>query len=97
MIDTTPDEQRERRLKALELENKDLREEAAFDKRIIAELHAKVERLENSRLPDAHLLARRIHEELHDMGSAPGGEPWFLAPQQWRQRLIWLIENYYTL
>lgn len=97
MIDTTPDAERERRLRALELENKTLREEAAFDKRIIAELHAKVERLEAHRLPDPHLLARRIHEALYDMGSAPGGETWLLAPIDWRRRLLELIENYYTL
>jgi len=97
VTDTTPDEQRERRLKALELENKDLREEGAFDKRIIAELHAKVARLEAHKLPDPHLLARRIHEVLYDMGSAPGGETWLLAPIDWRRRLLQLIENYYSL
>lgn len=97
MSDSTPDEQRERRIKALELENKDLRQEAAFDKRIIAELHAKVERLESHRLPPADLLARRIHDLLRDRGDPPGREHWLLAPTDWKRDLVRLIENYYAL
>lgn len=83
------------RIRQLETEVKGLEEERVFDKRIIKELHVQVERLEAHRLPDAHLLARRIHEALYDRGSAPGNETWLLAPADWRSTLLRLIRNYY--